>query len=106
MKLKNIADMKLGWFVGDFDPTILKTDNFEVAYKVYKAGDKEVKHLHKIATEVTLIASGLVKMNGIEYSSGQIILLEPGEATDFEAIEDTTTVVVKTPSVMNDKYNA
>ena len=32
------------------------------------------------------------------------VLLEPGEATDFRALEATTTVVVKMPSVIGDKY--
>ena len=35
---------------------------------------------------------------------GDIILLEPNEGTSFEALTDVKTVVVKTPSVLNDKY--
>ena len=30
MKVFNIEDMRGGWFVGDFDPSILRTDKFEV----------------------------------------------------------------------------
>ena len=93
-----------GWFVGDFDPSLVKTGDFEVAVKNYTAGSKEKKHLHKIAVEYTLIASGKVRMNGREFEAGSIIKIDPGEATDFEAIEDTITVVVKLPSVKNDKY--
>ena len=36
--------------------------------------------------------------------AGDIVLIEPGEDTDFEALTDVTTVVVKTPSVAGDKY--
>ena len=43
-------------------------------------------------------------MNGRTYGAGDIIVLEPGEATDFRALEKTTTVVVKMPSVLGDKY--
>jgi hypothetical protein len=32
------------------------------------------------------------------------VTIEPGEATDFTALTDTTTVVVKMPSVKGDKY--
>ena len=31
-------------------------------------------------------------------------LIEPNEATDFEALEDTTNTVVKFPGASNDKY--
>ena len=93
-----------GWFIGDFEPSAWKTDLFEVAVKEYKAGDKEQKHLHKIAIEFTVIVRGKVKMNSIEYSEGDIIQIDPGNYTDFEAIEDTITVVVKQPSVKGDKY--
>jgi quercetin dioxygenase-like cupin family protein len=37
-------------------------------------------------------------------NKGDIILLEPGEATSFEALQDTTTFVIKFPSVKDDKY--
>jgi hypothetical protein len=33
-------------------------------------------------------------------------LLEPGESADFNVLEDTTTVVVKVPSLLGDKYPA
>jgi quercetin dioxygenase-like cupin family protein len=96
--------MKGGWLVGDFLPTCLKTKECEVACKYYKSGDNEKAHVHKIAIEITVIVSGLVKMNTVEYKCGDIIILEPGDAADFQALEDTTTVVVKIPSVRDDKY--
>ncbi len=104
MKTFRLNDMTKGWFVGDFDPAVLRTDAAEVAVKSYDAGSFEPRHMHKIAPEVTLIVSGRVRMNAQEYSDGDIILIEPGEATDFEALTDTTTVVVKLPSVAGDKY--
>jgi hypothetical protein len=43
-------------------------------------------------------------MSGVEYGNGDIILIAPGESTDFMAITDVTTVVVKSPGVAGDKY--
>ena len=44
-------------------------------------------------------------MNGVEYKAGDIVVMEPMEATDFECLEDgTQNVVVKYPGVNNDKY--
>lgn len=94
-----------GWFVGNFEPSILKTQDFEVALKKYKQGDTETFHVHKIATEITVIVEGTVFMCGQKWESGSVILLSPGEGTNFEAISDATTLVVKTPSVMGDKYH-
>jgi quercetin dioxygenase-like cupin family protein len=104
MKLHKLKDMFRGWVVGNFEPSLYKTDDVEVAVKNYKAGDKEEKHYHKIATEITIISDGKVLMNGTLYSSGDIITIEPGEATDFQALEDTITTVVKIPCVKDDKY--
>ena len=36
MKQANLNDMINGWFVGNFEPTLLKTNDIEVAVKRYK----------------------------------------------------------------------
>lgn len=104
MKHAHLNDMIKGWFVGAFAPTALNTDACEVAVKYYKAGDKEAAHYHKVATEVTLVLSGRVKIAGKEWQTGDIVVLEPGETTDFEAITDAINIVVKTPGILDDKY--
>jgi quercetin dioxygenase-like cupin family protein len=104
MKLYNLKDMFKGWLVGNFEPSCYKTDVVEVAVKEYKKGEKEPLHYHKIATEITVIISGTVLMNGIEYKTGDIITIEPGESTNFEALSDVVTSVVKVPCVKDDKY--
>jgi hypothetical protein len=43
-------------------------------------------------------------MMGKEWGEGDIIVLCPGETTDFEALTDAVNVVVKTPGATNDKY--
>ena len=105
MKHARLESMTKGWFVGDFEPTVIKTRDVEVAVKEYRKGDREGLHHHKLATEITVISSGRVRMNGVEYRAGDIIVIEPLEATDFEALEDTVTTVVKYPGVSNDKYD-
>ena len=104
MKQHRLEDMVGGWMVGDFEPTCIKTEACEVAVKMYAADTGEAAHVHRVATELTLIASGRVTMNGRTYVAGDIIVLEPGEHTDFFAHEPTVTVVVKMPSVRGDKY--
>jgi hypothetical protein len=102
----NIEDFTKGWFIGPFAPTLCNTAQFECAVKRYRAGDKEATHVHKIATEYTVIAEGRVLMNGALYERDSIIEIKPGVATDFEALTDTLTFVVKIPAVVGDKYPA
>lgn len=104
MRHERIENMKRGWFIGNFEPSLLKTNDVEVAVKVYKKGDYEVAHYHKVATEITVIISGQAKMFGAVWNAGDIVVVEPEDATSFEAMEDTTNVVVKIPGVNNDKY--
>lgn len=104
MKVEKLNNMTKGWFIGNFDPSLYKTNDVEVAVKSYKAGDYEDKHYHKIATEYTVIIDGEVEMNGVRYKKNDIIVMEPGDATDFKAITDSINVVVKIPGANNDKY--
>ena len=104
MKTADLNDMVKGWFVGNFEPSLYKTNDCEVAVKSYKKGDCEEMHYHKVATELTAVVSGKVRMSGQEFDAGTVIVVEPGEATDFEALEDTVNVVVKIPGANNDKY--
>ena len=104
MKTAKLSDMTKGWFVGNFEPTLYRTNDVEVAVKSYSAGAYEKKHYHKIATEITVVTKGIIRMNGVEYSAGDIIIMEPNEATDFYSVTDAENVVVKLPGANNDKY--
>ena len=104
MKVEKLSNMKGGWFIGNFEPSLFKTNECEVAVKSYKKGDKERTHYHKIATEYTIVVNGKVRMFGNVYKEGDLIVVEPGDATDFEALEDAMNVVVKMPGANNDKY--
>lgn len=100
----NLDEMTRGWFVGNFTPSAYMTDVCEVGVKYYKEGDYEEKHFHKIATEITVISVGTVRMGGVVYTAGDVIKIDPGTAVDFLALSDVTTVVVKLPGALDDKY--
>lgn len=104
MQTAKLNDMTRGWFVGNFDPSVYKTNDVEVAIRHYEEGDYECRHYHKIATEITEIISGEVEMNSHRYKAGDIIIIKPGESTDFRALTDAVNVVVKIPGANNDKY--
>lgn len=104
MKTGKISDMHKGWFIGNFEPSLCKTNDVEVALKHYVKGDREDAHYHKVATEFTVVVNGRIKMFNREWEKGDIVVVEPYDCTDFEAMEDADTLVVKLPGANNDKY--
>ncbi len=104
MRSADIHDMVKGWFIGNFEPSLCKTNEVEAGMKQYQKGDYEKKHYHKIATEYTVIVSGKARMFDREWKAGDIIVAEPYDCTDFLALEDCVSLVVKIPGANNDKY--
>jgi mannose-6-phosphate isomerase-like protein (cupin superfamily) len=105
MRSYKLNEMVKGWFVGNFEPTIIKTNDVEVAVKNYNKGESEPSHHHRVATEITVVVSGSILMNGKKFIAGDIVVLEPYESTNFEVLENgTINVVVKFPGASNDKY--
>lgn len=104
MKIENVSQMKGGWFIGDFEPSLFKTKDFEVGIKTYEKGEYHAPHHHKIATEINYLVSGILKANGKLIQPGQVFIFEPYEIAECEFLENCQIVVVKTPSVSGDKY--
>jgi hypothetical protein len=89
--------------VGDFEPSVLKIKDFEVGVLTRKKGF-DISHYHKIATEITCLISGKMKINGLEIEEGDIFIIEPNVVADAFFYEDSKLLVVKLPSVIGDKY--
>lgn len=104
MKKYKLDSFTRGWIVGDFEPSIIQTKGFEFMVRNYKKGEKEEKHFHKIADEITVIVTGKFRMNENILEAGDIIYLSPGDVSDFECLEDGSTSVIKNISVIGDKY--
>ena len=93
-----------GWFVGQFDKAVFKTDILEAAFQTNYKGETSSAHYHNIATEINLITSGKVQINGEIYTAGMGIIFYPKEVCQCSYLEDTTTMVIKVPGPLNDKY--
>ncbi len=106
MNKYNLQNFTKWWLIGNFEPSLFKTEAFEVAVKSYKKWDKEDSHFHKVATEYTILNSGKFRMNEHIYTAGDIVEILPWESTDFECLEDWDTTVVKIPCVSWDKYTS
>jgi hypothetical protein len=103
VKIAKLSQFIGGWFIGNFDPAIVKTETFEACVKRYKAGSSEATHFQRVAWEVTVVVDGKCMLGGQELSSGDIVKLEPLESASFEAITDCIVVAIKSPSMPADK---
>lgn len=103
MKKYRLKDFTGGWYLGDFYPTVLKTDAVEVAFKHHKKGEEWPRHAQKVAIEVNYIVAGMLKMNGVLCRKGDIIVVDPGEFIKPIFLSDVKVVVVKIPSLPSDK---
>jgi quercetin dioxygenase-like cupin family protein len=104
MTVFNISDMKNGWFIGNFEPSIFKNCFFEIAHHVHPAGYITPRHFHKIAQELTYIIKGKLIVENKVLQAGQMFLYEPNEIANVKVIEDADLIVVKWPSIPQDKY--
>ncbi len=104
MKLYKVSDMKRGWFIGDFEPNVIRTKGFEVGYLHHRAGEKWPSHYHKIATEINLLISGSMTICGKLINAGEIFVIEPMEVADPIFHDDCYLMTVKVPSLPGDKY--
>lgn len=104
MKIDKMSNMVGGWFIGDFEPSVYKTDQFEVCYKQHYKDEIWDNHYHKIATEINYLIKGEMKINDILFTKGDIFLIEPYEISVPEFLTDCELIVVKTPSIKEDKY--
>ena len=95
--------MKGGYYIGNFEPSAFKTEDFEVAYVKHAKGDEWVKHYHNKLTEINLVLSGKVRINDEIFVKGDIFVVEPKETVDPLFLENTELIVTKTPSITDDK---
>jgi hypothetical protein len=104
MDVHDIRNFTGGWFVGDFEPSLLRTKDFEVAWKVHHRDEGIEPHLHRVVTEYNLMAHGSMTVNGVLLKPGDLFVFNPGERVDAVMhTEEVHVVCVKVPSVPSDK---
>ena len=79
MKIENYIK---GWLVGDFEPSLIKNKDIEI---INNGG----WHFN---------------MMNVIFRQGEIVIVTPNIYNQFECIEDACILVIKTPSIVGDKY--
>jgi quercetin dioxygenase-like cupin family protein len=97
MIVRKIDEMFRGWFIGDFEPSIYKTKEFEVGYLLHKKDEVWKAHYHAVGTEVNYLIRGKMilrnvefenKMQDVELNTGDLFVLYPNEIADPILLED------------------
>lgn len=104
MIIKRIEDFTRGWLIGDFEPSLIRTKDFEVGILTHKKDEVWPKHYHKLADEYNVLVKGKMNVNGVELNTGDVFVIEKNEVSEPKFLEDCTVLVIKIPSVMGDKY--
>lgn len=105
MRVERIENFNRGWFIGNFDPAIYKTREFEVGILTHTKGEEWKAHYHT-SIEINYIIQGQMLMHGKLLQQGDVFVMEPYEVADPQFLTDCVVVVVKAPSVPGDKFIA
>lgn len=113
MRTYRIEDFHRGWFVGAFKNSAFQTEAAEVCVVEHFAGEMPREHYHAVATEITLVLSGVIDIRAVlpngtsierTFRSGDVFVVEPFTSVAPCIIMDSRVVVVKVPSKLDDKY--
>lgn len=97
------ADFNGGWFIGNFEPALLKTPDYEVGYKLHIKGEEWPKHYHQHCTEYNYLVSGTMQLMGQTLVGPVGFIIEPYEIADPVFVTDCHLIVVKSQSNPGDK---
>ena len=92
-----------GWLIGDFEPSIVRTKDFEVGILTHKAGEKWPFHYHAHLDEINLLIKGEMRINNCNVSAGDVFVFNKNMISCPIFIEDCTVLCVKIPSLPKDK---
>lgn len=100
-KLDNFVN---GWFIGDFEPSILKNSGVELAVMNKKKGrDIHNYHYHEECTEINVLIKGKINCNNKIIEENDIFVFNKNVPSICDFLEDSTWVVFKNKPSNSDK---
>lgn len=99
----NITDFIRGWIIGNFIPSIIETDAFELGILKHKKDEKWPFHYHSYMTEINLLLDGEMILNNKKIIKNELFIIDKNQIACPFFLTDVTVLCIKTPSVKNDK---
>jgi len=101
----NIDDFVRGWFIGDFTPSIYKTNEYELGVLSHSENEKWGFHFHKEADEINFLLEGRMKLNDKIIEKNSLFVIPKNQIACPIFLKDCQIICIKVPSVPTDKYN-
>lgn len=92
-----------GWLIGDFEPNIKRTTNYEIGILNHKQNEKWGFHYHEKTTELNILLSGEMIINNIQIKKYTIFIFEKNMISCPLFLTDCVVLCIKIPSFPNDK---
>jgi quercetin dioxygenase-like cupin family protein len=99
----NLENYFRGWLIGDFEPSIMRSKEFEVCIAYHQMGEYSPAHFHTKSEEINVVLSGQLTVNGRNLMAGDIFWYHKNEPSDVSFLADTSLLVVRVPSAPGDK---
>lgn len=102
MKQINLKEMKKGYFIGDFEPNVLRSKNVEISIKGASKYTLDAAYYRKNDVRVIYISRGKIDLDGRIYGKGDALLFEPGEIINIFALTNVDMIVINFPGTKGD----
>ena len=99
----NRNDYVRGWLIGDFEPNIKKTKDYEIGILQHKKDEKWAFHYHYKTTEINILLSGEMLINNISVLKNTLFIFEKDMISCPLFLTDCIVLCIKIPSLPNDK---
>jgi hypothetical protein len=100
----NIHDYTRGWLIGDFQPSIKQTNEFEIGILKHTKNEKWGFHYHQKSIEFNLLIQGKMIINEKSIEEKDFFVFYPNDISCPLFLEDCIILCIKIPSHPNDKY--
>jgi hypothetical protein len=104
MRFDNLKNYERNWVVGNFEPSLFKTESVDIGILYCKKNESGDLHYHLNHTEYNILISGEVKIKDKILKEKDIFIYEPKDKSDLVFTQDTILLVIKNPSTKNDKF--
>lgn len=100
----NFENYTRGWLIGNFNPCIKKTKDFELGLLSHKKDEKWSYHYHKKSKEINILIDGKMLINNKIINKQEVFVFDKNIISCPIFIEDCKVLCIKIPSCPGDKY--
>lgn len=104
MKKESIKDFNFDYFIGNFNPSLLKTNEVEIAFRSYKKYTIIHPFFRKKDQEIVLITKGCIEYENNLYKKGDILNWAPNEKIYGFIKENTDVLIIRSPGTKSDWF--